>query len=191
MGKQSFRIDFKEDIESGMYNIETRLGNRVKILSWTDGTPEYPIIAVVDGTAFNYSNKGTVEAKHDIGDLNNLDLFVVSEPKLSTFERAVMEVIGKSMNGDYTYPTGDQKYTEMFYNDIRKVSAELQEKAFEGILAVTSGYTNEPKLEHRTQEKLEDLHYKNFCFFLDRFQDLDWVKKKHFPGLLEENNKDE
>lgn len=184
--KQKFDIKFKDDIESKKIKVETKLGSPVTIYSWDGGTIDYPIIASVAGVARNYSVTGEVD-----GTNRNMDLYVYSLPDLTNFERGVMDAIGRSMEGDYTYPKGDEKYTEHYYEDIRKVASELYEKAIDGIIIITTAYSNVPELKHDTQGGTVYVHYMNFCFYPTELQKLDWVKRKYFPELLEENNKDE
>lgn len=189
MERQKFSIDLREDIESGRLKVETRSGDRVKIYSWDSENKEYPIIASVGGIAHNYSKSGEIYQNIVEGNYLNLDLYVVPLPHITDFEKAVMDVIGHAMGKDYDYPVGDEKFDESRYSEIREVAAQLQEKAVEDFVTITTAYCTSPELKHDTQGGPEYIHYMNFCFYPTVFQNLLWVKKKHFPGLLEEENK--
>lgn len=189
MERQKFSIDLREDIESGRLKVETRSGDKVKIYSWDSENKEYPIIASVGGIAHNYSKSGEIYQNIVEGNYLNLDLYVVPLPHITDFEKAVMDVIGHAMGKDYDYPVGDDKFDESWYSDIREVAAQLQEKAIIDFIEMTPTYSNTPLIKKNSQDGSEYVHYMNFRFYPTVFQKLEWVKKKYFPGLLEEDNK--
>lgn len=192
MGRQKFKIEFKDKIESEELKLETKIGNSVKIYSWDCGNKEYPIVALVDRFSCNYSISGEV-FKDQVGslvaDYRSLDLYVVSLPNLTNFEKAVMDVIGHAMGKDYDYPIGDEILDESNYGDIKEVAANLQEEAIKDFIKITTAYSMNPVVKHDTRGGEKYVHFMNFCFYPTVFQKLLWVEKKYFPGLLEENNK--
>ena len=188
MERQKFSIDLREDIDSGKLKVVTSSGNAVKIYSWDCGNEEYPIIASVNGFAFNYSKSGEVLSDLDIKNKSHLDLYVIPFPVITDFEEAVMEVIGHAMGKDY--PRGDEIFEDSkYYDNIKEVAARLQERAIKDFIKITTAYSINPVVKHDTQGGKEYVHYMNFCFYPTVFQKLLWVKKKYFPGLLEEDNK--
>ncbi len=187
--RQKFDIKFRKDIESEKLKVETKLGNTVKIYSWDGGIKEYPIVASVSGLAHNYSNFGEIfynqHVKNEIADPHCLDLYVVSLPVITNFEKSVMDVISHAMDKDYNYPIGDGKFEESNYKDIKEVANILQEGAIDDFIKITTAYSNIPVLKHDTHGGEEYVHYMNFCFYPRKLQELEWIKKKYFPGLLE------
>lgn len=83
--RKEFKIEYREKIENGEYEVETLDGRSVRIVCW-DATPDVPICAIVEGQPTMYYEDGKIAFRRD-GDKD--DLFVVNAYKYRTTEELV------------------------------------------------------------------------------------------------------
>lgn len=88
MAKIPFSIDYRPQIESGKYKVQTRDGRSVRIICWDRKGDDCPIIALLNNTYqedfYDYFDDGRTTPTLDCGS----DLFIITpETELSEFEK--------------------------------------------------------------------------------------------------------
>lgn len=108
MAKIPFSIDYKPQIESGEYKVETRDGRTVRIICWDAKGPS-PIIGLFmadnggEATTQNYPNGRWSEYESYESDY---DLFIVTpEEELTEFEKALADVVGYAISQSVVEPS--------------------------------------------------------------------------------------
>ena len=140
MAKIPFNIEFKPQIESGEYKVETRDGRKARIIHW-DLNCTSPIVAVMDEhidlpgeivDIFSVSGRA-------FDDLESpSDLFIITpEPELTEFEKKLSDVIGYAISLSIAEP---KKPISEF---VKEYSAELLALARKEL--VEEQYTSDPR----------------------------------------------
>ena len=81
---KEFKVEYREKIESGEYEVETRDGRNVRIICW-DATPDVPICAIVEGQPTMYYEDGKIAFRREDKD----DLLVVEVNRFKTMDSLI------------------------------------------------------------------------------------------------------
>lgn len=167
MAKIPFSIDYRPQIESGEYKVETRDGKHVRILCY-DANNIVPIVALVtfnDGSegACHYYSNGAMYCEE-----TPLDLFIVTqEEELSPLEKELVDIL-KCLSG---------RPSEQTYEDYAKEqTAQLLSLAREQF--IKDGYVIEKKAFHDAVKKVDPEVMKEV------FENIDNTERTEFEGRL-------
>lgn len=90
--KIPFDIKYKDVIEDKKYSVVTRDDRQVKIISWDGGRADCPIVAIINGLAYNYTTNGSGGIMDTVNCYN--DLFIIEndfEPKFKVGDTLVRQ----------------------------------------------------------------------------------------------------
>lgn len=115
MAKIPFDIKYRPQIESGEYKVETRNGSPARVICWDRKHEEYPLVALISGGKFEDCEIYTINGKFYCDqEEHRLDLIIVTtEPELSKFEKAVLEVYEGLWEGPVSKEDAKQKAAEL------------------------------------------------------------------------------
>lgn len=108
MAKIPFSIDYRPQIESGEYKVETRDGKPVRIICWDKKSEKkygYHIVGLVEfGPQHEESTYYTIDGKGRLKDKEPELFVVIPEPELTEFEKALADTIGYAISQSVVEP---------------------------------------------------------------------------------------
>ena len=106
MGKIYFNVEFRPQIESGEYSVETKDGHPVRIICW-DAMPDWPICGMIKdhnpASTYAYPELFDENGKSIKGKQKDL-MIVTPVPELTDFERTYLKVV-HHLSPEYTIPS--------------------------------------------------------------------------------------